>query len=135
MGLHAVAPGRLAAVAPSADDERSLLVRLDALLEREQAMLAAADADGLIAIADERDQLTTRLGDAARARRLAQAKTVDPELVALYDGIRRRYAVRAQVVRQRAERNQRAVGVLAQATGQSPLYDAGGRVPLKFAPV
>ncbi len=137
MGLHTVAPGRvaaIAAVAPTTDDERSLLVRLDALLEREEALLAAPDADGLFAIADEREQLTARLGDAARARRLATANVVDAELVALYDGIRRRYALRAQVVRRRAERNQRAVGVLAQVSGNAPLYDAGGRVPLKFAP-
>lgn len=135
MGLQTVAATRLAPSSPSADDERSLLVRLDALLGREETMLAVSDADGLVAIAEEREQLTARLGDAARARRLRREGAPEPELVALYDGLRRRYAIRAQIVRRLSDRNQRAVGVLAQAGGHAPLYDAGGRVPLRFAPV
>jgi len=118
------------------DDERSLLVRLELLLEREEAMIVARDAAGLVAIAEERDRVTAQLGAAARARRLASAAHGDEaDLVDLYTRLRQRHQSRARLIQRHTERNARAVGVIAQATGQSQLYDAGGRVPLKFVSI
>jgi flagellar biosynthesis/type III secretory pathway chaperone len=115
------------------DDERALLVRLEGLLEREEQMLAIRDAAGLGAIAEEREHVTARLGVAARARRLSSTPEDDAELVTLYSRLRQRHEIRAKVVRRYEERNATAASVIAQASGQAGLYDAEGRVPMRFA--
>ena len=119
------------------DDERSLLIRLELLLEREDDLLVGRDPTGLADVAEERERITERLGQAARTRRaLATRDQVeDAELVELYRRLRHRHDVRAQIVRRHLEQNTRAIGVLAQATGQSALYQADGRVPLRFVSV
>ena len=115
------------------DDERSLLTRLEALLELEEQMIAARDASGLVAIAEEREQVTARLGAAARARRLSSAHGDEAGLVDLYTRLRQRHDIRAKIIQRHEERNACAASVIAQATGQGSLYDAAGRVPMKFA--
>jgi flagellar biosynthesis/type III secretory pathway chaperone len=121
----------------SGDDERSLLMRIELLLEREEEMLATRDATGLAVIAEEREGLVERLADAARKRRAAPktAGTEEAELIELYRRLRQRHDVRAQVVRRHTERNSRAIGVLAQATGQNSLYKADGSVALRFVSI
>jgi flagellar biosynthesis/type III secretory pathway chaperone len=121
----------------SGDDERSLLMRIELLLEREEEMLATRDAAGLTAIAEEREGLVQRLADAARKRRVAPktAAIDEAELIELYRRLRQRHDVRAQVVRRHVEHNSRAVGVLAQATGQNSLYKADGSVTLRFVSI
>lgn len=115
-------------------DERALLQRLSSLLDDEERLLAVRDADGLAAIADERERVTARLGDAARARFAARLGNVDETaaLLVLYRTLRDRHAARGVAVQRHAERNALAIGVLAQASGQSNLYDARGRVPMHF---
>jgi hypothetical protein len=116
------------------DEERSLLTRLEGMLDREEGLLAERDADGLAALADEREYVVACLGTAARARTAATipGSLEDRALVAAYRRLRDLYEIRAQVVRRHADQNARAIGVLAQATGQSNLYRADGRVPLRF---
>jgi flagellar biosynthesis/type III secretory pathway chaperone len=106
----------------SADDERSLLGRLETLLADEEQQLLTRDPAALAAIAEERERVTAR------------PAAEQAELLALYRRLRQRHDVQAQVVRQHAERNARAIGVLAQASGQAGLYQADGRVALQFAP-
>lgn len=116
------------------DDERSLLVCLEGLLEREERMMTTRDASGLVAVAEERERVTARLGAAARARRLTSAAHGDEaELVDLYTRLRQRHEVRAKVVRRHEERNACAISVIAQASGQANLYDAAGHVKMHFA--
>jgi flagellar biosynthesis/type III secretory pathway chaperone len=118
------------------DDERSLLVRLELLLEREEEMIVARDAAGLVAVAEERERVTAQLGAAASARRLASVVHGDEaELIELYTRLRQRHQVRARLIQRHAERNGRAVSVMAQATGQTQFYEADGRVPLKFVAI
>jgi flagellar biosynthesis/type III secretory pathway chaperone len=121
----------------SGNDERSLLMRIELLLEREEEVLATRDAAGLAAIAEEREGLVQRLADAARKRRVAPktAATDEAELIELYRRLRQRHDVRAQVVRRHVEHNSRAVSVLAQATGQNSLYKADGSVTLRFVSI
>ncbi len=128
-----------AARASVTDDERSLLVRLEALLEREGELLVAHDdttAVALVALAEERERVAARLGEAARIRRASGASDAseDAELMASYRRLRQRHDVRAQVLRRHADRNARAVGVLAQASGQDGLYRADGRIAMHFVP-
>ncbi len=121
------------------DDERSLLIRLELLLEREQELLESHESDGLFAIAEERERLTMRLIDAAQTRRKTMqlrtgvgddksSTTEEAELIALYQRLRHRHDVRARVMRRHSEHNARAAGVLAQAGNQASLYGADGRV-------
>lgn len=121
----------------SSDDERSLLGRLESLLVEEEALLLARDPDGLATVAEERDRVTARLATAARTRSATHALGAEEEadLLAWYRRLRQRHDVQAQVVRQHAERNARAVGVLAQATGEAGLYKADGRVAMRFLSV
>lgn len=123
-----------AALPASGDDERSLLIRLEQLLDREEAALASRDAIAIAGLAEEREQVTARLGDAAAARCSGARLSIDDEtrLMAMYEQLRQRHAVRAQVVHRHAERNARSIGVLAQASGQSALYQSNGRVPLQY---
>lgn len=122
------------ALPPSEDDERSLLARLEALLEREEGLLATRDADGLARIAEEREHVAARLGVAARARRLASTHHGDEaELVDLYTRLRQRHEVRARVVQRHEKRNATAIGVIAQAGGQAHVYEADGRVTMRYA--
>lgn len=116
-------------------DERTLLLRLESLLELEDGHLASQDADGLVALAGERETLVVQLGDAARARRVSPGltDTEQAELAALYERLRQRHDIRAQVMRRRVERTRRAIGVLAQANNQQGLYEADGRVTMQFA--
>ena len=129
-------PGSVASL-PKGNDEGALLLLLEALLVREEAALAAQDAATLMAVAAERDQVTQRVAEAARARRAGPPldAAADAVLLGLYERLRQRHQVQAQVVRCHAERNERAVGVLAQATGQSSLYNAEGRVAMQFVAV
>lgn len=126
------------------DDERSLLIRLELLLEREEALLESHDAEGLFAVAEERERLTVRLGEAAQARRRTMplrtgfpdsegSATEEAELIELYERLRHRHDIQARVVRRHGDRNARAVGVLAQAANRSSLYGADGRVPVQWA--
>lgn len=119
------------------NDERSLLFCLEQLLEREDALLVSRDAAALAAVADERERITERLGHAARERRAAVGRDPadDAELIASYRRLRLRHEVQARIVRQHLDHNARAIGVIAQATGQSNLYQANGRVPLQFLSV
>jgi flagellar biosynthesis/type III secretory pathway chaperone len=128
----------LAATVPLGDsDERSLLIRFELLLEREEEALAARDAATVVTLAEERERLADRLAEVARQRRTQPrlAATEEAELVDLYRRLRDRHSVRAGVVRRHAEQNSRALGVLAQATGSSGLYQADGSVPLKFVSI
>ena len=108
-----------------------MLIRLEGLLEREAQYLVARDAAQLGAVAEEREHVTLRLVSAARQRR-ASGATDDAELAARYRRLRQRHEIQAHVVRRHAEANARALGVLAQAAGQSNLYRADGRVPLQY---
>ncbi len=122
---------------PQGGDERALLIRLELLLEREEELIAARDAVGLTAVAEEREQVTTRIAAAARLRQASPGRNREAEaaLLALYQRLRQRHDVQAQVVRVHAERNARAVGVLAQATGQASLYKADGKVAMHFVSI
>lgn len=117
---------------PRTDDERSLLLRLEQLLEFEDELLVTRDAAALAAVADERERITERLGHAARKRRAEDARDPadDADLLALYRRLRQRHDVQAKIVRQHLDHNARAIGVIAQATGQAKLYQANGRVPM-----
>lgn len=127
-------PAPAAAASPAGGDERSLLIRIELLLEREEELLESRDAEGLFALAQERERLTASLGEAAQARRRAtQTHAGEAELIALYERLRHRHDVRARVMRRHAERNACAVGVLAQAANQPCLYGADGRVPAQRA--
>ncbi|MGI9026443.1 MAG: hypothetical protein ACR2GP_12870 [Burkholderiaceae bacterium] len=127
------------------DDERSLLIGLELLLEREEQLLESRGAEGLCVVAEERERLTARLVEAAQARRKtmhlrtvidddggARRDAEDAELIELYQRLRQRHDVRARVVRRHSDRNARAVGVLAQASNQAGLYGADGRVPVQW---
>jgi len=125
----------LAATVPLGDsDERSLLIRFELLLEREEEALQARDAAVLVTLAEERVRLTDRLAEAARQRRARAKPTAaeEAELIDLYRRLRHRHEVRARIVRRHADQNSRALGVLAQATGSSGLYKADGSIPLQF---
>ncbi len=127
---------RAPSLAPAAtgDDERSLLIRLELLLEREEDLLDAHRSDALVALSQEREQVTEQLAVAARHRRATSSTSSnDAELVALYQRLRHRHDVRARVLCLRAERNARALGVLAQANGRGNLYQSDGRVAMQFA--
>jgi flagellar biosynthesis/type III secretory pathway chaperone len=119
-------------IAPSLDDEKSLLIRLELLLEREEELLAARDVTGLAAIAAEREQLVERVGHAARRRRAGPRPTDEADLVELYRRLRHRHAVRSQVVRRHSDRNSSAIRVLAQAMNDTGLYQADGSVKMQF---
>jgi hypothetical protein len=116
------------------DDERALLIGLELLLEREEEVMIARNADGLAVLAEERERMTERLAEVARARRAGPLRPAaeEKEMIELYQRLRHRHSVRAQVLRRHAEVNVRAIGVLAQATGQTNLYKADGRVPMQF---
>ncbi len=139
----ALRSARTVATSLEGDDERSLLIALELLLEREEELLESRDAEGLCAVADERERLTARLVSAAQARRktmhlrpvLDDDRGVDrdAELIELYRRLRERHDVRARVMRRHSERNARAIGVLAQASNQAGLYGADGRVPAQWA--
>ena len=134
--MTARAPLSTVSSSPMGDDERALLIRLELLLEREGELLAARDADGLAALADEREQLAVRIAQAARVRQAApRDPAVEASLLALYQRLRQRHDVQAQIIRRHAERNERAVGVLSQATGRTNLYKADGRVAMQFVAV
>lgn len=113
------------------EDERTLLLRFEDLLEREERYLVARDADALGAVSEEREHLAQRIIAVARSRRTASPAD-DPELVAIYLRLRLRHEVRAKVVRRYVESNARAIGVLAQAAGQANLYQADGSVPMQY---
>jgi hypothetical protein len=119
-------------IPPSHDDEKNLLIRLELLLEREEELLAARDATGLAAIAQEREQLVERVGLAARRRRAGPRPTDEADLVELYRRLRHRHAVRSQVVRRQSDRNSSAIRVLAQAMNDTGLYQADGSVKMQF---
>jgi flagellar biosynthesis/type III secretory pathway chaperone len=128
----------LAATVPLGDsDERSLLIRFELLLEREEEALAARDAVTLVTLAGERERLGDRLAEAARQRRARPKPTAaeETELIGLYQRLRHRHDVQARIVRRHAEQNSRALGVLAQATGSSGLYQADGSVSFKFVAI
>lgn len=116
------------------DDERSLLIRLGILLEREEEMIAARDADGISEVAEARERLAHRIAEAASLRRATGVRdpVVESDLAELYQHLRRRHELRGRLIRRHVERNARAMGVLAQAAGQASLYGADGRVALQF---
>lgn len=114
-------------------DERTLLRALEDLLDREDDRLRAGDPDGLVMLAAERERLTTALMQAAQARRKAPVDaTVQAELDARYCALRERHETRGQVVRRFADRTARAIGVLAQASGQAGTYGADGRMAVRW---
>jgi flagellar biosynthesis/type III secretory pathway chaperone len=119
-------------VAPTLDDEKSLLIRLELLLEREEELLATRDTAGMAAIAEEREQLVERVGHAARRRRAGPRPTDEADLVELYRRLRHNHAVRAQVIRRQSDRNSSAVRVLAHAMNDTGLYQADGSVKMQF---
>jgi flagellar biosynthesis/type III secretory pathway chaperone len=122
----------------SPDDEKGLLIQLELLLEREQELLGVRDAAGIIAVAEERERLIERLGDAARRRRALPRTGSDADeadLVELYRRLRHGHDVRAQVLRGHADRNATAMRVLAQASGDVGLYQADGSVRMQFVSV
>ncbi len=135
--MNAAVQTRTPSTSLAGEDERSLLIRLERMLEREEALFATRDAVGLTAIAEEREHVTERLAKAARVRHAAPALGTAEvaELLALYRRLRQRHEVQAQVVRRHVDRNARAIGVLAQATGQSNLYQSNGRVTMQFVSV
>ena len=126
-------PARQPAAEPEGDDERSLLGRLESMLDHEESLLVARDAAGLAALAEEREHVAERLGRVARARRPGADPSVDADLLKMYERLRQRHDVQAQVVQRHVERTGRAINVLAQATGQGNLYNADGRVAMQFA--
>ncbi len=125
------------------DDERSLLARLEQMLDREESLLAAHDAAGLLVLAEERLQLSARLVSAAQARRMRRSdpsarnrsedEHEDAELVASYQRLRQRHEVRARVMQRHQDRTTRAIGVIAQAANQSSMYGSDGRVAMRWA--
>jgi len=110
-------------------DEHALLRAFDQALSREASMLADGDADALLALADERERLSVRLFEAVNARRARGGSDAakDAALIAIYHGLRQRHDLRASVVRLYADKNARAVSVLAQASGRTGVYGADGR--------
>jgi hypothetical protein len=119
--------------ASSHDGEKSLLIRLELLLEREEELLAVRDVTGLAAIAEEREQLVERVALAAGRRRAGPPPADEADLVELYRRLQHRHGVRSQVIRRHADRNATAVRVLAQAMGEGQLYQADGSVKMQFA--
>jgi len=113
------------------DDERTLLLRFEQLLVREEQCLVKHDAVALGAVSEEREHLAQRIMAVAHARRSA-SPVDEPELVAIYRRLRLRHEIQAKVVRRYVETNARAIGVLAQAAGQTNLYQADGRVPMQY---
>ncbi len=116
------------------DDERSLLSRIEQLLDAEQDLLVTRDADALALVAEQRERLVARLEQSARLRcaKPAQDVAANAELAERYRRLRHRHDVQALIVRRAAEQNARVLGVLAQATGQSAVYQANGRVAVRF---
>jgi hypothetical protein len=132
--MNTLAATRAATAPLDGDDERSLLIRLDLLLERENEMLAARDVVGLVDVANERERLTERLSQAARVRSSVPngSNADEAELIELYRLLRQRHEVRARVLRRHSDRNACAISVLAQASGNTELYKADGSVALRF---
>jgi flagellar biosynthesis/type III secretory pathway chaperone len=135
--MNTLAATRAATAPLTDDDERSLLIRLDLLLEREEEMLAARDVVGLVDLSTERERLTERLAEAARVRRAGPkgSDADEAELIELYRLLRQRHEVRARVLRRHSDRNACAMSVLAQATGDSEIYKADGSVALRFSSI
>jgi hypothetical protein len=121
------------ASAASYDDEKTLLIRLELLLEREEELLAVRDVTGLAAVAEEREQLVERVASAARRRRAGPSPADEADLVELYRRLQHRHGVRSNVIRRHADRNASAIRVLAQAIGDGQLYQADGSVKMQFA--
>jgi|GEM_PF-2015159 len=127
------------ALRPLADmrSEQTLLLEFQQLMDREERLLHAHDADGLVAIAEERERLTSALSAAAGARRAAgHCDAADEaQLIELYRLMRARHETRSRVVARYNDRNARALGVLAQAAGHAGVYGADGRVPMIYSAV
>ncbi len=78
--------------------------------------------------------LTERLAEAVRVRRTTSSTSDadEAELIDLYRRLRHRHDLRARTIRRHAERNASALRVLAQASGNTSLYQADGSVRLQF---
>ena len=126
-----------ATVRPVAElrSEHDLLREFQRLMDDEERMLNAHDADGVLVIAEERERLTTALAAAASARRAAGHCDAADEarLIELYRLMRARHEVQSRVVARFNDRNARARGVLAQAAGRADVYGADGRVPMVYS--
>lgn len=120
----------------AAHAEHDLLLDFQRLMEREEHLLNAHDADGVLAIAEEREALTKALAAAAAAARRA-AGHYDPadeaRLIELYRLMRARHETQSRVLARFSDRNSRARGVLAQAAGRVDVYGADGRVPMVYS--
>ena len=129
------------------DSEAALLRAFVALLEREEALLIAGEADALFALTDEKTDRYRRLqrlhedralllGRMARPATEASIRELCaslPDTLAYWDEIRelareaqRRNALNGKLVAERMRHNQAALAVLLTAADRPQLYDAGG---------
>ena len=120
-----------------AQSEQNLLLEFQQLMDREERLLNTQDAEGLLAIAEERERLTSALSAAAAARRAAgHCEAADEaQLIELYRLMRARHESRSRVLARFNDRNARALGVLAQAAGHPAVYGSDGRVPMIYSAV
>jgi flagella synthesis protein FlgN len=129
------------------DDEAIVLRGFVALLEREQALLIAGDADALLALSRDKTERYHRLQrlHSDRALLLGRMRRPDtdaaicelceplPAARARWDEIhelardaRTRNTLNGKLIAERMQHNQAALSVLLDAARQPQLYDAGG---------
>lgn len=129
------------------DNEAALLRAFLALLEREETLLIAGEADALLALTQEKSQRHQQLqrvhndralllgrlqrpNDEASIRELCRPL---PDTLACWDEIRElarnaqhRNESNGKLIVERMQHNQSALTVLLTAAGQPPLYNAAG---------
>lgn len=117
------------------------------LLEREEALVVAGDADPLLALShektlrchrlqrihDERTQLLARLRRPNTDASIRELLAALPGALARWDEVaglarsaRTRNSLNGKLIAGRMQHNQAALSVLLNTAGQAPLYDAGG---------
>lgn len=145
---QAAAPADMQRLALLVEAELIQLKEFIAILEREEALLVAADSDGLLPLAhekgdryrqlqrlhDDRALLLARLGlhDSDATMRelcagLPRVLTRWDELLELARTARDRNAINGRLILERMANNQAALSVLLAAADQPPLYDADGQ--------
>lgn len=129
------------------DSEAALLRGFMTLLEREESLLLAADADGLMVLSKEKSERYHQLQRLHEDRglllaRLRKPNTSDairevcapmPDTLRRWDEVLRlageaqeRNAVNGKLITERMQNNQAALSVLLDAARQPQFYDAAG---------
>jgi len=134
-------------IAQLIDTEATLLQGFVTLLEREESLLIAGDADGLLALSQEKTERYHQLQRLHGDRALLLARLQKPhtdaaireicaplsstcdrwnQVLELAREAQRRNALNGNLITERLQHNQAALAVLLSATQRPQLYDAAG---------